>query len=617
MKTLKKIECHLLMVFALAACLAVFTVSSEAEGPSSPVALAAEANGQRLFVAESSVNAIALIDLQADKVSKRITLPEMPSGLALSPDAATLYVTNGAPSGKVLCVNVATGDVSSTIAVGHTPLSPVLSPDGNTLYVCNRFNNDVSVIDVPSAKELARIPAVREPSAAALTPNGKTLFVANLLPSGPADGDFIAAAVTAIDTDTKQVRATTLLPNGSSGLRGICISPDGRFVYVAHTLARYQLPTTQLERGWMNTNALSILDAESGALVNAVLLDDVELGAANPWGVACTQDGKYVCVAHAGTHELSIIDRAALHAKLDKVAAGEPVSEVASTSADVPNDLSFLTGLRRRVKLAGIGPRALLIVGSKAYAAEYFSDSISIANVSEDPMSAVRSIALAPESDQTSERRGEMFFNDARMCFQQWQSCASCHPDARVDAFNWDLLNDGIGNPKSTKNMLLAHATPPTMSLGVRDSAEYAVRSGMRFIQFAIRPEEDALKIDAYLKSLKPVPSPLAPDGQLSASALRGKDLFTRAGCVTCHSGELYTDLKQYNIGTGKGMDEGKAFDTPALVEVWRTAPYLSDGRAATMNEVLKKYNPEDRHGVTKSLSDDEIHDLETYILSL
>jgi hypothetical protein len=38
------------------------------------------------------------------------------------------------------------------------------------------------------------------------------------------------------------------------------VSPDGRFAYVTHTLGRYQLPTTQLERGWMNTNALSIID---------------------------------------------------------------------------------------------------------------------------------------------------------------------------------------------------------------------------------------------------------------------------------------------------------------------------------------------------------------------
>ena len=52
---------------------------------------------------------------------------------------------------------------------------------------------------------------------------------------------------------------------------------------------------------------------------------------------------------------------------------------------------------------------------------------------------------LGPEVPMTQTRRGEFFFNDASLCLQSWQSCASCHPDARTDALNWDLLNDGIG----------------------------------------------------------------------------------------------------------------------------------------------------------------------------
>ena len=33
-------------------------------------------------------------------------------------------------------------------------------------------------------------------------------------------------------------------------------------------------------------------------------------------------------------------------------------------------------------------------------------------------------------------RRGEMLWNDGTMCFQHWQSCASCHPEGRMDALN-------------------------------------------------------------------------------------------------------------------------------------------------------------------------------------
>ena len=40
-----------------------------------------------------------------------------------------------------------------------------------------------------------------------------------------------------------------------------------------------------------------------------------------------------------------------------------------------------------------------------------------------------------------SVRRGEILFHDASDCFERWQSCASCHPDARADGLNWDRVH--------------------------------------------------------------------------------------------------------------------------------------------------------------------------------
>ena len=41
--------------------------------------------------------------------------------------------------------------------------------------------------------------------------------------------------------------------------------------------------------------------------------------------------------------------------------------------------------------------------------------------------------------------------------------------------------------------------------------------------------------------------------------------------------------------------DRNDRFDTPTLIEVWRTAPYLHDGRYATIKELFSK----GRHGST------------------
>jgi len=587
----------------------------------SPLELVADNEGKMLYIAEATAKQVAVFDIAAGKVKKIISLPEEPSGLALAPNAQTLYVTAGVPNGGVHVVNLNTGKIEHTLPARHTPTAPVLSPDCKTLYVCCRFFNSVAIYDLTSKKSVAALTVIavsREPVAAALTPDSRFLFVANHLPAGAADGDYTAAVVSVVDADAKKVINTITLPNGSTGLRDICISPDGKYAYVTHILARYQLPTTQLERGWMNTNALSIIDIPKKQLLNTVLLDDVDLGAANPWDVACTDDGKYICVTHAGTNEVSVIDRTKLHNKLASVAKGIKVSDVSLSPSDVPNDLSFLVGLRRRLKLTGNGPRGLAVIGTKAYAAEYFTDSLGVVDIDPESLPKARSVALGPGKRLMKIRKGEMLFNDASLCFQNWQSCASCHPGGgRVDALNWDLLNDGIGNPKNTRSLLLAHKTPPAMAMGVRPDAEAAVRAGIRHIQFAVRPEEDAVAIDEYLKSLKPVQSPYLVKGWLSKSAKRGRRLFNKAGCASCHPSPLYTDLKKYNIGTGKGLDENESFDTPTLIEAWRTAPYLYDGRAETIKEVLTRHNDGDKHGKTSALTDEEINSLAAFILSL
>jgi cytochrome c peroxidase len=217
-------------------------------------------------------------------------------------------------------------------------------------------------------------------------------------------------------------------------------------------------------------------------------------------------------------------------------------------------------------------------------------------------------------------RRGEMLFNDATLCFQGWQSCASCHShDGRVDGLNWDLLNDGIGNPKNNKSLLLSFQTPPAMSLGVRETPEQAVRAGIRHILFAVQPDAVAVALDAYIQSLQPMPSPHLEHGRPSAAAQRGRKLFRdhRVGCADCHPSGLFTDLNIYEVGTGGLPGGSSGFDTPTLVELWRTAPYLHDGSAATVRDVLTRRNPNDQHGRTSHLTEEQLDDLTAYLLSL
>jgi cytochrome c peroxidase len=254
--------------------------------------------------------------------------------------------------------------------------------------------------------------------------------------------------------------------------------------------------------------------------------------------------------------------------------------------------------------------------------AEYFTRTI--AHVRLRPKLTIDSIQTSA-GEMTLERLGEQLFHDASLSPQKWQSCSSCHPDGRADGLNWDLLNDGIGNPKNTRSLVNTFDSSPVMWTGVRPSAGYAVRSGMEHILFAEPGEENANAIEAWLRSLKPVPGPIRD----RAAVERGRALFHSAavGCVGCHPPPLYSDGQLRDVGTQGEFDftDGPGgtrvaqnrFMTPSLVEVWRTAPYLHDGRYATLREVITSGNRGDSRGHTSHLTPAQIDDLLAFLSSL
>ena len=616
-----------------------------------PCDLAASQDGRILYVANLGAENISLVDIHSGEGIRSIGMPGEPTGLTLSPDGRELYVTCASAQSMLVVMDAESGKIKTTIPAGHTACGPTVTPDGKRLYVCNRFDNSVSVIDLETRKVVARVPVTREPLATAITPDGESVLIANHLPADRADTSDVAALVTIIDTRSHATTAIRL-PSGASGLRGISVSPDGKYAYVTHILARYELPAIQVEYGWINANALSVIDTKERKLLSTVLLDEMNLGAANPWDVACTADGRWICVTHAGTHELSVIDAPALLKKLLAMPAKPPPEQIGEvlyddrnqlldyfrrnrarlkgekeqsgelytlgSAAGVANDLNFLTGLRRRIKLKGKGPRGIAIVGGKAYIAEHFTDTLGLVDLEHESSGQAGSLALGPAPQLTTRRRGRMLFNDAELCLQHWQSCASCHPEGRMDGLNWDLTNDGIGNLKNSKSLMLAHKTAPAMSSGVRPSAEKAVRGGIEHILFTEPSEDDAAAIDAYLKSLQAIASPYLEDGRLSPAAKRGKRLFfsDKVGCSKCHPAPLYTDMKRHDIGSKSPCDRRRAFDTPTLIEVWRTAPYLHDGRYTTIKELITERQHCRQQGKAE-LSEQQIRDLIEFVLSL
>jgi hypothetical protein len=134
--------------------------------------------------------------------------------------------------------------------------------------------------------------------------------------------------------------------------------------------------------------------------------------------------------------------------------------------------------------------------------------------------------------------------------------------------------------------------------------------------------------IAEYVTFLDTIPrSPFRnADGTMTEEALVGEEIFLNLGCDFCHSGDDFTDSALdllHDVGTltaESGSRLGavlEGLDTPTLLGIWQTAPYLHDGSAPTLLDVLTTTNPDGLHGNTGALSETELSQLVAYLLQL
>ena len=602
----------------------------------SPFDAAFSPSGVLLAVSDHTAAAVAIIDVPGRRLVRRIPLLGEPTGVAWSTDPVRLYVAE-LGAGSVAEIDPQAGRVLRRLGVGARPVGIAVTNRSKLLLAANTATNTLSVVDLTTGRLKARLAYPKWPAAVAITPDESVAVVANQFPAGSAAEENTAAAVSLLDLTSLAPLGDILLPAGSSLLRDVVISGDGRWAYVSHTLGRTNLPTSQLDRGWVNTNSISIIDIAARKRYATLLLDRATDGATNPWGLAVAADSSRLWVALSGAHEIATIELAGLHQLL---AGGPPdpavlkrenltpssiwarVRQDAANREHLAEDLSALwsVGVIKRSRIPGNGPRGLAVSpdGKTLAAAVYFSGQVVF--VDTDTNKPVATVPVGPARTMTLVRRGEMTFNDGELCYQRWLSCATCHPDGRADALNWDLLNDGLGNPKNTKSLLWSHQTPPMMATAVRKDFDMATSAGFRFLLFRQPEPSDIAAVRAYLRSMKPARSPwLSASGTLTPQAVRGKAVFDspQARCGGCHPTPLLTDLRQYDVGTRGRLDRQSVFDTPSLVELWRSGPYLHDGSAPTLMHVVTTSNKGNQHGGTAHLSKQRLEDLVVYLLSL
>jgi len=325
----------------------------------SPTDLVPSPDKKKIYICEQSAKRIAVFNRETEKIETYFRLPNEVTGCAVSSDGTTLYATCGSeiwPDGCVCVVDAASGRVSKRIKVGHYPRSPVLTPDGTKLFVLNMFENSMDVINVGTLTAAPKpIALVREPYSADITPDGKTLVIGNSLPNDRStDSEFVSCMVTLFDVEANKIDTSLRLTRGSHSVFGLTVTPDGKYAFVTHLIGKFNLIGTTVERGWLHTNNIAMIDIKNRKFVNDVSLDLGNVGTANPWGIKCTRysmnkDSMYMVVAHAGSNELSVI-------KLNDLV--DTVLNRSARGIDLQKEFTSMLDSRRRFSVVTKCPHA-------------------------------------------------------------------------------------------------------------------------------------------------------------------------------------------------------------------------------------------------------------------
>ena len=245
----------------------------------------------------------------------------------------------------------------------------------------------------------------------------------------------------------------------------------------------------------------------------------------------------------------------------------------------------------------------------------HLADSLTL--IDADKLKVLRHIDLGgPKPDQA--RLGQILFHSARQTVQQQFTCASCHPNNGSDGLAWDTSSKPTGEHLNTRALHGVRDTSPFGWKGGTQTLEERAKNTTREVHKHDLSDADAAAIAANLQTLDPT-RPLPQDPNNDAAITRGKAIFFgKADCKSCHRGLAYTSETPRAVIPDH---QGKLtpFDVPSLRGVARTAPYLHDGRAATLEEIFVQHNLQQRYlsAPTEVELRRQLHDLILFLKQL
>lgn len=151
-----------------------------------PEGVKLSADGKTVYVTSEVANLVHVVDVASGKVVKNISAGKRPRRFALTPDGAQLWVSNELDA-SVTVIDTKTREVLGTVrfelpgarAADITPVGITMSADGRRAFVGLGNANHVAFVDVASRKVGALALVGKRAWSVALDKAEKTLYVVN------------------------------------------------------------------------------------------------------------------------------------------------------------------------------------------------------------------------------------------------------------------------------------------------------------------------------------------------------------------------------------------------------------------------------------------------------
>jgi len=544
-----------------------------------PQTVAVDATGALAVVANRGSDDIAVVDLAVRRVVRRVPVGREPAGVVVDRAGARAYVAlSGADA--VVAVDLASGAIISRVSVESRPFGLALLPDERALLVTHLLSGHTSVLRWQPLHRLY-LP----------------LLLKSVVSMGPSAAASVMPAMEALVVE----RVIASWPDANLSQR-IIVSPDGSRAYLPQT--RSNTVNAALTFDTTVFPIVAALDLTRWEMIprENLAIDAIDEPVGIPTDAAFMPGGNYLWVVHSASNDVSVID-------------------VRSRSA---------------VRHLEVGdyPQGVVISpdGARAYVHNALSGDISVFDARTYESLGTITVTTSPLPPALWHGKQLFLSSDSRdgerLAREQWISCNSCHFEGDHDGRTWQFSFAGPRNTTSLRSMIATYPLRWSAEWDESADSEFAIREeqfGTGLIpgemypplgQFNQGRSYDLDCLALYLDHLAMRPSPYPFD----EAAQRGEAIFSRPDtqCAVCHPAPLYTDLQTHDVGTATPDERlGPAYDTPTLHGLWASAPYLHDGSAATLYDVLTTANPADRHGVTSHLTEAELADLIAFMLAL